>query len=77
MYISERNSIVSRTWHRINQNVCAQIYMMWAGGEIMPENIIDILSKIESVKGEEYTKGLVDGVNLATKEPNQEETRPA
>lgn len=35
----------------------------------MPEKIIDIIKKIESIKGEEYTKGLVDGVNLATKEP--------
>lgn len=41
----------------------------------MPEKIIDIIRKIESVKGEEYTKGLVDGVNLATKE-HEEQERP-
>lgn len=37
----------------------------------MPEKIVDILKKIEDAKGEEYTKGLVDGVNLATKEPER------
>lgn len=42
----------------------------------MPEqvpNITDFLNKISEVKGEEYTKGLVDGVNLATPEPEKEE----
>lgn len=41
----------------------------------MPEqvlNITDFLNKISAVKGEEYTKGLVDGVNLATPDPETE-----
>lgn len=43
----------------------------------MPDKIVDILKRIEDVKGEEYAKGLVDGVNLATKEPAEKEQRPA
>lgn len=39
----------------------------------MPEKIVDIIKKIEAVKGEEYTKGLVDGVNLATREPEKQD----
>ena len=48
-----------------------------AGGDPMPDKIVDILKRIEDVKGEEYAKGLVDGVNLATKEPAEKEQRPA
>lgn len=40
-------------------------------------NVVDFIAKIAEVKGEEYTKGLVDGVNLATKEPEEKEARPA
>ena len=40
-------------------------------------NVVDFIAKIAEVKGEEYAKGLVDGVNLATKETDEKETRPA
>lgn len=40
-------------------------------------NVVDFIAKIAEVKGEEYAKGLVDGVNLATKEPDEKEDRPA
>ena len=36
----------------------------------MPENIVNPLGKIESVKGQEYVKGLVDMANLLT--PDEE-----
>lgn len=35
----------------------------------MPEQIVDILNKIKAIKGEAYAKGLVDGVNIATRDP--------
>lgn len=41
------------------------------GGEQMPENIVDFLDKIATVKGQEYVEGLVAGVNLITPEPEE------
>lgn len=46
-------------------------------GDKMTDKIVDILKRIEDVKGEEYAKGLVDGVNLATKDPDEKKQRPA
>lgn len=40
----------------------------------MTETIVDILNMIADAKGQEYAKGFVDGVNLATKEKPEDET---
>lgn len=40
----------------------------------MPENVVDLLKKIEAVKGQAYVEGLVDMANLlAPKEPEGKE----
>lgn len=38
----------------------------------MPENIVDVLNQISAVKGQDYAKGFVDGVNLMAKEQEEE-----
>lgn len=38
----------------------------------MAEQIIALLNKISAIKGEEYVKGLVDGINLASPDTSQE-----
>ena len=47
----------------------------------MPENVVDLIHKIQSVKGQEYVRGLVDMANLLTadrpEEEQKAETRPA
>jgi hypothetical protein len=45
------------------------------GGEQMPENIVNLLGKIESVKGQEYVKGLVDMANLLAPDEEAEEAK--
>ena len=39
----------------------------------MPENIVDVLNQISAVKGQEYAKGFVDGVNLMAKDQEEDE----
>lgn len=39
----------------------------------MPENIVDFLNKIKAVKGEAYVEGLVAGVELASRDHEEEE----
>lgn len=39
----------------------------------MPENVVDLLSKIQSVKGQEYVKGLVDMANILAPERSEDE----
>jgi hypothetical protein len=41
----------------------------------MPEKIVDILNAITEAKGEAFTEGFVEGINLATakKKPEQEQ----
>lgn len=39
----------------------------------MPEIIVDILSKIKAVKGEAFVEGLVAGVELASKDKDEQE----
>jgi hypothetical protein len=39
----------------------------------MPENVVDLLSKIQSVKGQEYVKGLVDMANILAPEHTEKE----
>ena len=39
----------------------------------MPENIVNLISKIEAVKGQEYVKGLVDMANLLSPDEEREE----
>ena len=43
----------------------------------MPENIVNILDNIASVKGQEYVEGLVDMANLLAPKPKKEEDQPA
>ena len=39
----------------------------------MPEIVVDILSKIREVKGQEYVEGLVDMANLLSPKAKEEE----
>ena len=50
---------------------------LYKGVVNMPEKIIDILNKIADVKGQEYAKGFVDGVNLMTPEREDKESQPS
>ena len=34
----------------------------------MPETVVDLISKIQAVKGQEYVKGLVDMANILAPE---------
>ena len=34
------------------------------GGDLMPENIVNILDSIAAVRGQEYVEGLVDMANI-------------
>ena len=43
----------------------------------MPENIVDVLNQISAVKGQDYAKGFVDGVNLMAKEHEDQEEETA
>ena len=40
---------------------------------LLPENIVYVLNQISAVKGQEYAKGFVDGVNLMAKEQEDQE----
>ena len=39
----------------------------------MPENVVDILSKIREVKGQEYVDGLVDMANLLSPKAKEDD----
>lgn len=41
-----------------------QILTFNFGGDLMPENIVNILDSIAAVRGQEYVEGLVDMANI-------------